>query len=99
MAADNIYFVGALVRCSSEFTDLLGVFQDPSNVFCIIRIPAGTQTTYHYGVDAALVKDSVGHYHLDVDASTVGQHVYRFYSTGTGQTAMEGRFNVTSYLP
>ena len=49
--------------------------------------PSGNTTSLTYGVDAALVKDSTGVYHVDVDADEVGWWHYRVYSTGTGQAA------------
>lgn len=90
----NIYQVGDLVRCSGEFTDQAGTVLDPTDVFFSVKNPAGTITTYEYGVDVALVKDSTGNYHVDVDANATGIWYYRFYSTGTGQTAAEGLFTV-----
>jgi hypothetical protein len=40
------------------------------------------------------VKDSVGNYHVDVDANAVGRWYYRFQGTGTNQAAEEGLFTV-----
>jgi hypothetical protein len=67
---------------------------DPTAVFCEVRTPAGVETTYTYGVDAGLVKDSVGNYHLNVSATARGTWPYRWYSTGTGQAAGESWFFV-----
>jgi hypothetical protein len=49
-----------------------------------------------YGVAPALVKDSTGHYHIDVSASMSGTWRYRWESTGAGQAAEEGAFVVES---
>ena len=92
----NPYDKGDLVRVSAAFTTAAGAALDPTVVKCQVQTPAGTATTYTYGTDAALVKDSTGAYHLDIDAATSGEWCYRWYSTGTGQAAAEGRFSVTA---
>ena len=88
----NSYDVGALVRCSAAFTTLAGVAIDPTVVKFKYRTRDGTATTLTYGTDAALVKDSVGNYHVDVSVTASGDWLYRFESTGTGQTAGENMF-------
>jgi hypothetical protein len=56
------------------------------------RAPNGTTVTYVYGTDAALVRDSLGNYHLDVTTSADGTHKVRFVGTGTGASANEVAF-------
>lgn len=90
----NHYQKGDLVRATGTFSDSDGVAQDPTAVFCKYTNPAGTTTTLEYGVDAALVKSATGIYYVDVDASTAGAWRYRFYATGTGQSAAEAFFRV-----
>jgi hypothetical protein len=90
----NQYDVGALVRCSGVFTNRSGTAVDPTVVGFKVKNPSGTVTTYTYGSGAQVVRDSAGHYHVDVDANAPGQWHYRFYSTGTGQAASEGVFDV-----
>ena len=88
----NSYDVGALVRCSAAFTNIAGAAIDPAAVKFKYRTPAGSITTLIYGTDAALVKDSVGNYHVDVSPTTHGDWLYRFEATGTGQSAEESLF-------
>lgn len=88
------YDLGDLVRVSGAFTTAAGVAQDPSVVKCSVRSPAGVVTTYTYGTDPELMKDSTGNYHIDVSAATIGTYYYRWFSTGTGQAADEGWFEV-----
>jgi hypothetical protein len=88
------YDLGDLVRVSGAFTNSAGTAQDPTVVKASVRTPAGVVTTYTYGVDAGLVKDSTGNYHLDVSAAEIGWYYYRWFSTGTGQAADEGWFEV-----
>jgi len=94
MASVNHYDLGSLVTVSAAFVTSAGAAYDPTTVICQIKDPRGTTVTYVYGTDAALVKDSVGHYHVDVDGNLVGEWHRRFHSTGTGQAADEGGFTI-----
>jgi hypothetical protein len=91
--ATNLYSVGDVVRLSGAFTSS-SVAVDPSVVTVTIREPTGSRTTYTYGVGAAVVKDSVGNYHLDHTIAMAGFHWYRWLSTGVGAAASEQKFNV-----
>ena len=88
----NVYQVGDLVRVTGTFTDGDGNAQDPDAVLCQVRDPSKTTVEYEYGADAEVVKDSTGVYHVDVDVDEAGWWAYRWYATGTGQAADEGRF-------
>lgn len=85
----NTYDIGDLVRVSAVFTNSAGTAIDPTAVYVKYRTPAGVTTTLTYGVDVALVKDSVGHYHADISITAAGTWRYRWYSTGTGQASEE----------
>ena len=91
----NIYNIGDEARCSIVFT-VGGVATDPTTVTFKITPPGGITTTYIYGIDAELVKDSAGHYHVDYIPSVNGLHYYRFEGTGACQTAEGANFLVTS---
>ena len=88
----NNYHVGDKVRCTGTFETAAGTDTDPSAVYCKVKTPGGTSTTYTYGVDAALVKSATGIYYVDVSITEAGTWHYRFYSTGTGQAAGEESF-------
>jgi hypothetical protein len=90
------YELGDLVRCSGAFTNAAGTAIDPASVLFSYRRGTGTVTILTYGVDVALVKDSTGNYHVDIDANAVGLWHYRFHSTGSGQAADEHTFKVRS---
>lgn len=92
--SSNIYDVGDLVRCTGTFTDQSGTALDPTAVYFSFKNPSEVTTTYQYGVDVQLVKSSTGIYYVDINANDVGIWYYRFFSTGTGQTANEGLFTV-----
>lgn len=88
------YVPGNLVECSGEFDDENGDPMDPDNVFFRYKNPAGAVVTLEFGVDVAVVQDSTGRYHANVDATTHGVWFYRWYSTGNGQGADEKSFTV-----
>jgi hypothetical protein len=96
----NVYVKGNLVRVSASFTNEAGAALDPTVVKCVVLEPGDVlATTYTYGTDVAVVKDSTGHYHLDIDADEAGEWRYRWYSTGTGQSASEGLFMAVTAFP
>jgi hypothetical protein len=90
----TVFVKGKLVRSSAAFTNSAGAAIDPTAVKVTVRTPAKVSTTYVYGTDAALVKDSAGNYHLDIDASLSGFYYTYWFSTGTGQAAEESFFEV-----
>lgn len=81
------YHVGDVVTIYGAWTNAGGTATDAGTVYAHYRDPAGTATTYTYGSDAELVKDSTGVYHVDISAALAGTWYYRFYSTGSGQAA------------
>jgi hypothetical protein len=85
----NQYEVGDLLRYSGEFRNSGGTLIDPTTVTFKARNPAGTITSYLYGTDAQVVKDSTGIYHVDWSLTSAGKWYFRIESTGTGQAADE----------
>jgi hypothetical protein len=92
----NTYAYRSKVRLSVAFTDSDGMAVDPANVYCQVKPLSSTTTTYTYGVDDELVRDSVGNYHLDIDCNAVGNWYYAWYATGDGQAADESYIIVDS---
>ena len=91
----NEYPLGSVVRCSVAFTDSNNLAVDPGTVSFIYMQPDNTKTTLVYPTDAALVKDSTGNYHVDVDSSAApGVWYYRFKGTGINQAANETFFKI-----
>lgn len=90
----NFYDKGDLVRVTAAFSNAAGAAVDPTTVRFKFKNPAAVVVTYTYGTDAQLVKDSVGNYHVDVDANAISFWYWRWESTGSGQSAEEGFFNV-----
>lgn len=90
----NIYDVGAKVRCSATFTDSAGDPADPTAVVFTFKDPSANETEYNYGVDAELVKDDTGDYHVDVVIDDSGRWWFRYEGTGAVVAAGESYFNV-----
>lgn len=89
--------LGDLVRCAGAFTTAAGVAVDPSVVTFTWRGPSGVIASYVYGVDAQLIKDATGNYHVDLSATAAGTWQYRFIGSGAvGQAARGGDFEVAS---
>jgi len=86
-----IYDVGDLVTCSATFA-VNDTPTDPTVLTFSFKTPAGTTTTYTYGTDAALVRDSAGAFHVDVPVDAEGVWHYRFAGTGAATAAEERRF-------
>ena len=84
--------VGDLARATATFKDEDDQVVDPANVYFQVKDPVGALLDYQYGVDAELVKESTGVYHVDVSVTMPGEWHYRFYSTGSGQAAIEDVF-------
>ncbi len=88
------YLTGTLVKCRAAFTDPdTGAAVDPTTVSAVITNPVNVVTSFTYG-DGLLVKDSVGHYRVNVSAAVIGTWMYRFTSTGSYQGADESLFYI-----
>lgn len=91
----NSYHIGDVVRVSAEFTDADGEYLDPTDVYFQAMKPDGTLAAdYEYGVDAEIVRTAVGRFYCDVSVDTTGLWRRRWWSTGTGAAADEGKFLV-----
>lgn len=90
------FLEGNKVRVAELFTRTTdSVAVDPGVVIFKHRIgQSGTITTLTYLTDVALVKDSVGNYHVDIDLTTPGMLYWEWRGTGTNQAADEGKFEV-----
>ena len=88
--------IGDLRRVTAAFTDPndSDAAVDPTALTLEVTDPSGEKTTYTYGTDVELVKDSIGNYHLDISVDMAGTWLYRWAGTGTAQAVEEGRFIV-----
>jgi hypothetical protein len=95
----NTYDVGDSVRCAGAWTDADSAAFDPDTVVFKHKDPSDNETTLTHGVDAEVVKDSTGNYHVDVDVDESGTWWYRFEGTASGggkRGAGEDYFDVLS---
>lgn len=90
------YLIGQGVRLKANFQDNTGRLADPTTIQVRVGEPDGTVTTYNYGTDAALVRDSTGAYHIDLDLEEDGCWTYVWQSSGAIQAVTEGTFNVSA---
>lgn len=77
------YDVGDKVRSSVAFTNSSDVATDPTAITFAWRIEGGTVITFTSGVDAELVNDSTGNYHVDLTLAAAGIYYIRWLGTGT----------------
>ena len=83
----EVFNLGQKIRVGYSYTTQAGVAADPGAVFVVVRDPGSNVTTYQYGVDAEVVKDDSGEYHIDLSLSVAGIWAVRGYSTGSVQAA------------
>jgi ferredoxin-NADP reductase len=78
--------VGTRVTARGSFATVDDTPDDPATVTVKVRNPGGV-STFVYGADAAVVRDALGEYHLDVDTPVAGHYVVRMAGTGGGPIA------------
>jgi hypothetical protein len=88
----NKYDQGDLTRLSVTFRNAADTPTDPTTVTFTIKTPTGTETTYIYGVDAEVVKESAGVFHVDVMLTEPGVWVWSWVGTGAVAQTDEGQF-------
>lgn len=88
------YQMGVVVRVA-WVVSVSGTATDPSAMtFEYKHGSDGTVTILTMGVSAALVKDSVGNYHVDITTIKEGTIYYRVETTGTLAIAEQGMLDV-----
>lgn len=88
MPLKSLYDIGDAPRFSVTF-EVDGAVQDPTTLRFKFKEPGGTETTYIYGTDAELVRDSAGAYHVDLALNTAGVWHVRWVGTGNAAGAEE----------
>jgi hypothetical protein len=85
VSTSDIEVGGAGIATARFFAIVAGVktLADPDDVFFDIMDPDGNVVTFHYGVDAEVVKDAVGIYHILVPVDEDGWWRVRARATGT----------------
>lgn len=77
-------YVGTEIRITLTITDDACVATDPTTLKVKTHAPNGVVTTYTYGTDAALQRQTTGIYIFDVTPNAPGRWDYRLETTGTG---------------
>jgi hypothetical protein len=88
----NKYEQHSLVRLKATFRNAALALTDPTTVSIKITLPDKSATTYVYGTDSEVVKDSTGVYYMDFSCDTAGIHKYHWHGTGAVQAAKSGEF-------
>lgn len=87
---------GQTVRITTEVR-VDNALVDATTITCKVEDPAGSKTTYTYGVSTELSRASLGTYRLRLPVSVAGVWKYRWTSTGAAGIE-EGSFLVTPAL-
>ena len=94
----NVYDTDDLVELRATFKDKNGNLVDPSSVKFKIKKPSGTKVTYIYGTDAAVQRESLGVYLLNImiDEAHTDTRIWnwRVIATGVGAGAENAKFQV-----
>ena len=75
-----------------------GTKTDPTGISITVLSPAGTSTTYVYGVDPELSRFDTGVYKATVDCTVHGLWRYTWTSTGSAKGSTQGFFDVSEPL-
>lgn len=94
------YPFGQAVRLIASFANPLGALTDPTTVVFSYGVslvnppPDPTATNATFGVDAAVIRDSVGVFHFDFVPAVPGNYISRVVGTGFVAAAQVGAFRV-----
>lgn len=87
--------VRATIRAS--FSDELDALADPTSVSFVVEDPSGNVTTYVYGVDGEVTRESVGRYVLTLIVINPGNTGVR--ATGTGNIVASAETSISTVAP
>lgn len=98
MATTVLYNTGDQVGLEITFRNASGALTDPTAVTFRLTPPSGAVVNYTYGVDAQLVRQSIGLFTVDYIPSLPGVYDYSFTGTGAINLSEEGQFFVREPL-
>jgi hypothetical protein len=93
MLAPGKHYVNSPITLQVNLTDSSGSDTDPDTVLIKILDPFGVSTTYTYGDDDEVTKQSVGDYSAEITPDSAGRWRWRWETTGD-VIALEGDFLV-----
>jgi len=82
--------VGQKITLEATFRDSADALVDPTTVRIHHEVPAGTKTTYVFGVDPEVTKESTGVYRYSILTNSnalKGIHIYRWDDNGENAIA------------
>lgn len=88
-----VYDIGDRRKLTCEVRDEDAVLIDPTALVFTMKDPAGLVTVYDL-LDAELVRDSVGMFHVYWDCTIAGKYKWRFAASGNVGAAEEKFFAV-----
>jgi hypothetical protein len=95
MTTGTTYDIGDRPTYTAVFRNVSDVATDPTVVRFKFQTPAGTSTTYTYGVDGEVVRTGTGTYTFQPPTfTTAGGHYVRAEGTGALVAATEQGFDV-----
>ena len=95
MLAPGKVWPGSQVDITIAFTDDAGAAVDPTTVKFYLMSPECSESSYTYGTDSEISKQSTGNYTARITPDKAGRWHYRWLTTGDGTTiASEGDFLV-----
>lgn len=84
-------YPGSTVRITGEFFDSDDVDTDPSTSITFkLRSPTGVETSYVYGTDAEVQKQSTGNYTADIYLDEGGRWLYRWQAATGDDISVAG---------
>jgi len=88
-------YPGSTVRITGEFFDNEDVDTDPTtSVTFKLRSPAGVETSYVYGTDGEVQKQSTGNYTADIYVDEGGRWLYRWQAETGDSISIAGEGNI-----
>jgi hypothetical protein len=91
------FIEGQLARFSFETRNASKALADPATFTFAFEKPSGTVTTWVFGTNLEIVRDSVGKFHVDLTMDEPEWWTWRQESTGV-VTASQGKFRVAAAL-
>lgn len=88
------YLIGSRRKLVCVITGESGSPIDPDVLTFEMHTPDGQVTTYVYGTDPGLVRDSLGVFHVYWDCTQNGLHRYSFVASGSIAAVQDGIFQV-----
>jgi hypothetical protein len=89
------YYPNTRARIDCQIKNLSNAYTDPTQLIFKIEEPDGVETSYTWGIDAALVRTSAGRFYVDWDSTKSGVHKYQWQANGAIQASFGGSFNIS----